>query len=456
MAKIQELLDNLLHKKLGRDVRQSIHDSIEQCYKDAIGHPESVAGVIEENKNMQKQLDSNINTINGRIDTILTGTVNTTKLVTVQSKSIRNNSASGLIFKISSEDNETLKSIKDKSPKILNANVIALALDGVAMNNAGIPSSYNTEITNGEYIVTVYSGSSNVAGQYLFAAVVTIAYEDTATDISSAELKDIRAGADGTVYKSAGEAVRGQIGQLKESISDLQESGNGINNAAKNILLDILKNAIYTTDQVNNIKELGKALAGDVYSITNNLTNCTSSNAELSVAKGDSYTTTIIADSKYIIDSCTVTMKGIDITDNVYSNGKIMINSVTGNVVITAVAEKGTDNLIKKFQCTSGKIGNGAQADGSTRFITPFIEVEPSTVYKHNITTILSDGSKEYNQYIESYDTNKTTLNTKQINTGGAAYEKITEHTTDAATRYIRILFNADHKNPYFGKSGEF
>ena len=81
MTKIQELLDNLLHKKLGRDVRQSIHDSIEQCYKDATGHPESVAGVIEENKNMQKQLDSNINTINGRIDTILTGTVNTTKLV---------------------------------------------------------------------------------------------------------------------------------------------------------------------------------------------------------------------------------------------------------------------------------------------------------------------------------------------------------------------------------------
>ena len=221
--KIQELLDNLLHKKLGRDVRQSIHDSIEQCYKDATGHPDSVAAVIKENKNMQKQLDSNINTINGRIDTILTGTVNTTKLVTVHSATIRNNSASDLTFKISSKDNETLKSIKDKSPTVINANVIAKALDGVAINGKGIPSSYNVESTNDEYVITVYSGSSSVVGQYVFMAVVTIAYEDIATDISSAELKDVRAGADGTVYKSAGEAVRQQIGSLKESLGDITQ-----------------------------------------------------------------------------------------------------------------------------------------------------------------------------------------------------------------------------------------
>lgn len=244
--KIQELLDNLLHKKLGRDVRQSIHDSIEQCYKDATGHPDSVAAVIKENKEMQEQLDSNINTINGRIDTILTGAVNTTKLVTVHSATIRNNSASDLTFKISSKDNETLKSIKDKSPTVINANVIAKALDGVAINGKGIPSSYNVESTNDEYVITVYSGSSSVVGQYVFMAVVTIAYEDIATDISSAELKDVRAGADGTVYKSAGEAVRQQIGSLKESINDLKSSG--ANNESLIVIYDILSKGTYTED----------------------------------------------------------------------------------------------------------------------------------------------------------------------------------------------------------------
>lgn len=263
MAKIQELLDNLLHKKLGRDVRQSIHDSIEQCYKDATGHPESVAGVIEENKNMQKQLDSNINTINGRIDTILTGTVNTTKLVTVHSATIRNNSASDLTFKISSKDNETLKSIKDKSPTVINANVIAKALDGVAINGKGIPSSYNVESTNDEYVITVYSGSSSVVGQYVFMAVVTIAYEDIATDISSAELKDVRAGADGTVYKSAGEAVRGQIGELKESLGNVNEEisgfkgvGSGLTTEQKRYIVSLFKSAVYSENMSDMVTAL--------------------------------------------------------------------------------------------------------------------------------------------------------------------------------------------------------
>lgn len=254
MTKIQELLDNLLHKKLGRDVRQSIHDSIEQCYKDATGHPESVAGVIEENKNMQKQLDSNINTINGRIDTILTGTVNTTKLVTVHSATIRNNSASDLTFKISSKDNETLKSIKDKSPTVINANVIAKALDGVAINGKGIPSSYNVESTNDEYVITVYSGSSSVVGQYVFMAVVTIAYEDIATDISSAELKDVRAGADGTVYKSAGEAVRMQTGNAQMMIDSLEKAMVSNEAISEELYSGLAKNAPDTINKIYDSK----------------------------------------------------------------------------------------------------------------------------------------------------------------------------------------------------------
>lgn len=56
--KIMELLDNILHKRYGREVRQSFVDAIKQCYEDATGHPDSVAAVIKENKEMQEHLDN--------------------------------------------------------------------------------------------------------------------------------------------------------------------------------------------------------------------------------------------------------------------------------------------------------------------------------------------------------------------------------------------------------------
>lgn len=172
---------------------------------------------IKDINNNMDIIDEKLATESKKIDGMLSGTASSVEIVTVQSRTIRNNSASGLVFKISSKDNETLKSIKDKSPTVINANVIARALDGVAINGAGIPSSYNVESTKDEYSITVYSGSSSVAGQYIFAAVVTIAYKRDINDIRLAELKNMCIGEDGTVYDNAGDALRGQIGQLKES-----------------------------------------------------------------------------------------------------------------------------------------------------------------------------------------------------------------------------------------------
>ena len=232
----------------------------EYQYKDEIARSQNQNLEEEINSNktymdkVKTELKNDNKTLNGRIDTILTGTVNTTKLVTVHSATIRNNGASDLTFKISSKDNETLKSIKDKSPTVINTNVIAKALDGVAINGKGIPSSYNVESTNDEYVITVYSGSSSVVGQYVFMAVVTIAYEDIATDISSAELKDVRAGADGTVYKSAGEAVRQQIGSLKESVDGIGYNMNLFDDTK------IETNKAYITKEGNKISKIDSSL----------------------------------------------------------------------------------------------------------------------------------------------------------------------------------------------------
>lgn len=74
------------------------------------------------------------------------------------------------------------------------------------------------------------------------------------------------------------------------------------------------------------------------YTITNNLTNCTTNNNTNSVNANSSYSATITANSGYTLGSITVTMGGSDITSSAVSGSRISINSVTGNVVITASA----------------------------------------------------------------------------------------------------------------------
>lgn len=77
------------------------------------------------------------------------------------------------------------------------------------------------------------------------------------------------------------------------------------------------------------------------YTVTYNLTNCSSTNTIRYSVSGDAYETTISPDENYEIDSVTVTMGGVDITSSCYLNGVINIPSVTGDVIITATAKVG-------------------------------------------------------------------------------------------------------------------
>ncbi len=68
---IYELLEKIKKAIYGKDVRQSISDAIEQCYKDATGNPESVAAVVKENKTMKEKLQSAIDDLSARISNIV-------------------------------------------------------------------------------------------------------------------------------------------------------------------------------------------------------------------------------------------------------------------------------------------------------------------------------------------------------------------------------------------------
>ena len=84
----------------------------------------------------------------------------------------------------------------------------------------------------------------------------------------------------------------------------------------------------------------GGSVEGTTYTITNNLTNCTTNNNANSISANSSYSATISANSGYTLGSIAVTMGGNNITSSAVSGSRISINSVTGNVVITANATK--------------------------------------------------------------------------------------------------------------------
>lgn len=169
--------------------------------------------------------------------------------------------------------------------------------------------------------------------------------------------------------------------QVKNVIDDAIANGDivagGLTSTAQTLLISILRNAVFTSDQNESItllqSELAKSNSGGSsettqYVISNNLSNATTSNSTVLVNANASYTATITANSGHTLSAITVTMGGTDITSSVVSGNTITISSVTGNVVITVTttavstgggsAEMVTDGLVNFFDFRTATYNN--------------------------------------------------------------------------------------------------
>lgn len=96
------------------------------------------------------------------------------------------------------------------------------------------------------------------------------------------------------------------------------------------------------TTEAEAVTELLTKLGGSatLYTVTQTLTNVTSSYTADSIISGEDFAAFLTADDGYTISSVTVTVGGVDVTSDTYNADQhaVVINDVSGAVVITATA----------------------------------------------------------------------------------------------------------------------
>lgn len=185
---------------------------------------------------------------------------------------------------------------------------------------------------------------------------------------------------DGEIAKAQLEGAGVDTSQFvtKDDLNNLDSSG--LNEDAKNLLITILRNAMYSTDQSENITLLDNALASGssgedeptepdtptvtTYSITNNLTNVTNSNGNSKIEEKTSYSAILTVNDGYELETITVTMGGNDITSSVVTDLNILIPTVTGDVIITANAIEVPQTITYNIPEIAKSTIEGQTADG--------------------------------------------------------------------------------------------
>lgn len=157
----------------------------------------------------------------------------------------------------------------------------------------------------------------------------------------------------------------------------------------------VISDVTVTMDGKNITNQVFKGTTTNLYRrVTTVLENCKTDNDRITVIDGQGYVANITASDGYMLKGAdvTITMGGIDVSIY-YSNGKIAIPSVTGNIVITVKAVTGEDSTEEKtvtwlenYGCNYG-VGDKFRATAVEGYcVTEPIEVTPGVEYTIEIT----------------------------------------------------------------------
>ena len=179
------------------------------------------------------------------------------------------------------------------------------------------------------------------------------------------------------------------------------DNGTGKNTAFNVVSIDLTQKIIYADCFGAGYDRILSYGTADVttYSVTNNLSNASTSNGAATVMGGSSYFAMITAKDGYELDTVTVKMSGVDITATAYNNGMITITEVTGDIVITVTTVGNVTydvtNLVPTSQTKDGSgvyngVGykngaypsdNGADGTNAACVVTGWIPYNKEIIY---------------------------------------------------------------------------
>lgn len=159
MSVIQNFLTKILEARYGEEVRGSIHDAIDQCYKDATGHPDSVAAVVEQNDQMAELLEN----------TPYTTAIEDTEIFELPVHTIRDNVTTEVSTWSSKKIQDKLDDMQDEIDSVQNELTVKIENKFIVINGSHNGIKYDSSAQKTVTIGTVAKFGSAANLQVIFA-----------------------------------------------------------------------------------------------------------------------------------------------------------------------------------------------------------------------------------------------------------------------------------------------